>query len=368
MLVDPAFDSFEWRDSNPAEANHLSKTASAPKSQLGHTILHDPETYKTQAALWNAREWAQRKFLRPGKDTSAPYHGGSTTLSDISFATAEDKARIHAIETRPDRKLSSPLDEMVLYWTELADESLVLSAQEHSVNAAHCLLKYLATSWMMQLDLIEFGVAQSEYFADDHQVSMDFESSGQVWRAELIDITNTIKDMNYMKRQLIHFERALTLNLVRLGLVLGVQNVSPYAPRAIQDAQKDFLVVHARLGPFRERVAKLSGVANELVNLHTAFKNIKDSELGLRLSILGTIVFPMTLVASILSMGKDSLATSSQFWVYWAASVPLVLISACALAFGWQPAVWLSRKWAKDKAEFGQKRQADRKRGSGGMA
>ncbi|KAL1631263.1 hypothetical protein SLS54_000022 [Diplodia seriata] len=106
-------------------------------------------------------------------------------------------------------------------------------------------------------------------------------------------------DMNYMNKQLYHFERAMTLNMERLGLIIGAEAVNEDMPQAIRDAQMNFITIQARLRPFCDRIAGLSGMANELESLHMAFKSVKDSEFGLRLSLFASIIFPATLVTTI---------------------------------------------------------------------
>ncbi|KAL9088062.1 MAG: hypothetical protein Q9165_006403 [Trypethelium subeluteriae] len=352
MLVDPSFDSFGWRDTNSVQTNGQAKTPSRFTSLPGCTILQDPKTYGNLKDLWNALDWAQRKSVRPTKDTSKPYHDGCTTLAETSLATEADNARAHTLQKRPNRNLSSLLDEMAFYWTELADQALITSAREHSVNTAHYLLKYVATFWTNQLDLIACGLAQSEYFADDHTATVEFGMSGNAWKKELIDMANTTKEMNYMKRQMNHFEQAMTLNMERLGLVIGAEAIDEKVPQAIKDAQKDFITIQARLRPFCERVDGLSGVANELANLHAGFKSIQDGEFSLRLSVFASIIFPATLVSSLFSMGDAFLPGRNLFWVYWVAAVPLVFGFAGALLFGRKPERWLRRQLVAVKAKL----------------
>ena len=345
MLVDPAFDSFQWHDPDTMRINASVKASHASSSTLpGCTILQDPQKYETRKDLWNSRDWVQREFVQPTKDISSAYHGGCTTLAETSLATEVDNARAHTLQKQSKRNLSSPLDEMVLHWTELADQALISSVRECSVNTTYYLLKYIATFWTNQLDLVACGVAQSEYFADDHEATIKFDMPGNVWKDELMTVTRTTRDMNYMKRQMSHFERAMTLNMERLGLIIGAEAVNEKAPQAIRDAQMDFITIQAKLRPFCERVDGLSGMANELASLHMAFKSIKDSELGLRLSVLGSIIFPATLVASLLSMGDPYSPGKPRFWVFWAAAVPLVLLFAGALLFGRKPEKWVERR------------------------
>lgn len=137
-----------------------------------------------------------------------------------------------------------------------------------------------------------------------------------------------------MLRQINHFERAITLNIERLGVQLGCEGVKKELSRALADAQMDFLAIAARLRPFQERMSDLTSLANDIAGLRASFKSIQDGEQGLRLSLFAAVIFPLTLVASMLSMGEDFLPGKSSFWVFWAASVPLAIAIGFWLIYG----------------------------------
>lgn len=226
-------------------------------------------------------------------------------------------------------------DELVIHWTELADKKLIASARLDAANSAHFLLRYLAVSWRHLLELTEATVAQSEYFADDYEANIEINSGPQgdgsanstgAWRQQLREIAAATRDMNYLRRQMNHFETHMVLNLERLGVGLGWSNERPTAslPQAIQDAQLNFIHLSNRLRPHVARVVALRGVANELASLRATFKSLQDSERGLALSVFASIVFPATLIASIMSMGGDFIPGGSKFWVFWVVTVPCV--------------------------------------------
>lgn len=350
MLVDPAFDALEWRKSDDYQPDGTRNKSTGQDSHPGCAILQDPRTYDSREELWNSRDWQAQEDgeipVEKAKDTSTAYHGGSRTLADGSLGIVEGSATAHVLRSETclyaggKRNLSSPLDEMVLHWVHLADVELIEQARKHSVNSAHYLLKYLATFWNHQLDLIAYGTAQSEYFSDDHQAKIDGETSSNEWKDQLNNVTARTHDINYMKRQMNHFERAMTLNLERLGFVIGAEVIDTTQPQAIQDAQKDFLTIQNRLRPLCDRVDSLSGMANDLASLHAAFKGIKASELGLRLSLFASVIFPMNLVCAVLSMGDRYLPGAPDFWIYWIVSVPLVLVFAGPMLFGRKPEAW----------------------------
>ena len=234
-----------------------------------------------------------------------------------------------------ERDRASPLDEQVFYWTKMASPDLIGKANLDSSNTTYYLLKHIAQHWTSQLELINCTTAMGEYFSDDCQVELDDSLRGRKWKDALKTVSSITKDINYMRRQMNHFWRAMVYNLERLGVQLGTDQIDSDLPQALREAQRDFLTVSFRLGPLRQRVETLTAMATDLANLRAAFKGVHDSEFSLRLGLFAALVFPLTLVASILSMGDEFLPGKSNFWVFWAASLPLFLASAAVIDRGY---------------------------------
>jgi hypothetical protein len=133
-----------------------------------------------------------------------------------------------------------------------------------------------------------------------------------------------------------YFWRATVLNMERLGIQIGCEQVDATLSKAvaIQEAQKDFLNIHSRMQLLRQRVEALTDIANELSNLRAAFKSTYDGDLGMRLSIFASVVFPFTLVAGILSMNDNFLPGKGEFWIFWVVSIPSVLLASILLLYG----------------------------------
>jgi hypothetical protein len=140
-----------------------------------------------------------------------------------------------------------------------------------------------------------------------------------------------------MRRHLNHFWRAMYLNLERLGVQLGSESVDEAASLALKGAQKDFLTIHTRMQPLRDRAEALNSVSNDLANLRAAFRGVADGEFSMRLSLFASIVFPLTLVAGIFSMNENYLPRAAQFWKLWAIGVPVCIGVAVALMYGRHP-------------------------------
>lgn len=301
-------------------------------------ILKDPRKYFDRASLWKAQDWGTSQTLEETNHESWPYHNGCSTLAPLTFSQVGIGAQeAHIKKFQDKRDLVSPLDEMVFCWTKLATPELIKQTNTKSSNAAYYLLKHTAQHWIHQLELINTTITKAEWFSDDYQARIDDNLSLQKWKTDLIKVTKIAKDINYMRRHLNHFWRSMVLNLERLGVQLGDEGIDDTASLALKGAQKDFLTIHTRMQPLRDRAEALNSVSNDLANLRAAFRGVYDSEFGLRLSLFASIVFPLTLVASIFSMGDDYQPGRSQFWKLWAIGPPFCVALALGLVYGMQP-------------------------------
>ncbi|CAK3815481.1 hypothetical protein FKW77_001366 [Lecanosticta acicola] len=319
ILVDPPMDSCATCKRHNEETHRRDKS----HAQIELEGKPDgPQRVPDRQKLWNAQSWADGVKLREARHNSVPYHGGCP-----SIALSHDKN----LAQHP--RSTALLDEIVFHWTSRTNETLVKKAYEQPVNAAYHLLKFVAQHWNHQLELITYGVSISEWFADDHDATMDPRASLQDWKTELQSISQVTKDINYTRRQMAQFERAITLNIERLGVQLGCEAIDTSLPLSLADAQKDFLAILRRLRPLRERVDDLSNIASNVTSLRAAFKGLQDGEQGLKLNLFAAIIFPLTLVASMFSMAEGYLPGQRNFWVFWAASIPLAFVVGFGLLY-----------------------------------
>jgi CorA-like Mg2+ transporter protein len=310
---------------------------SAAKTKPDHAlILQDPTKHKDRASLWNAHAWKKREDVKVVEHECSPYHGGCHTIAQLRFSHISPQAQEELQCFQDRRDLTSPFDEMIFYWTKAASKDLIEKAITESSNVTYFLLKHIAQHWINQLELINCTLANGEYFSDDYQAKIDDTLDGQQWMADLIKVTAITKDINYIRRQMNHFWRATVLNMECLGIQIGCEHVDATLSEAlaIQGAQKDFLNIHSRMQLLRQRVEALTDIANQLANLRAAFKSTYDGELGMRLSIFASVVFPFTLVAGILSMNDDFLPGTGKFWIFWVGSIPSVLVASILLLYG----------------------------------
>ncbi|KAL1798218.1 hypothetical protein ACET3X_002255 [Alternaria dauci] len=352
ILVDPAF-ATTCATPLPASAksevpkfNGLPIDPSALKTLDDCLILQAEKPFKSRSALWRAQDWGATHPLQGTLHRSWPYHNGCSTLAPLMFSEVgmgAKEANVGLFQRR--RNLTSAMDEMVFYWTKLAAPELIQETIDKSSNSAFYLLKHVAQHWVNQLELMNTTIARAEWFSDDYQAQIDDNLSRQKWKNDLLKINEIAKDINYMRRHLNHFWRAMYLNLERLGVQLGSESVDGKASLALQGAQRDFLTIHTRMQPLRDRAEALNSVSNDLANLRAAFRGVSDGEFSMRLSLFASVVFPLTLLAGIFSMGDDFLPGKPQFWKLWAIGLPVCLAVALVLLYGRRPWVVTIDLW-----------------------
>jgi hypothetical protein len=193
----------------------------APKEAY---ILQDPKIYDDRATPWNSYTWDQPAHIGKVKHKSWPHHDGCPTLVPLLFSRVNSGAQDQMEKFQTQRVLSSPLEELVFYWTIVASNSLIMKTNMNSSHTAYYFLKYVAQQWTSQLELINCTVAKGEYFSDDfqaNQVDIGAILSGDQWKAAFLRVNGIIKDIKYMSRQMNHFWRPMVLNLERRGIQLG---------------------------------------------------------------------------------------------------------------------------------------------------
>ncbi|KAI4669112.1 uncharacterized protein J4E79_001155 [Alternaria viburni] len=328
---------------------------SARKALDDCLILQDPTIFPDRSELWKAQD---HNSSRPPKleavsHQSWPYHYGCSTLAPLMFSEVGlGTKEMNLPMFQQKRNLTSAMEEIAFHWTKLATPDLIQQTNLKSSNAAYYLLKHVAQHWVNQLELMNTTIARAEWFADDYQAKIDDNLTKKKWKSDLLEINEIAKDINYMRRHLNHFWRAMYLNLERLGVQLGDETVTKEASLAIKHAQKDFLTIHTRMQPLRDRAEALNSVSNDLANLRAAFRGVSDGEFGLRLSLFASIVFPLTLLAGIFSMGDDFRPGRKQFWQLWAIGIPVCVVVALGLVYGRRPWAVATDLWEYVRSWF----------------
>lgn len=159
------------RSRNASEQDHIKlrnqgdeEVSPSLTCQPSCLILEDPRLYPNRKKLWSARIWEGGNSCREVRHNSQAYHGGGPTLVTPTTQGSHGSTIASIVENV--RNMSSPLDEMVFYWTKCADRKLIDLARRTPVDSAYYLLKFIAYQWSHQLELIAYSVGSTEWFAD----------------------------------------------------------------------------------------------------------------------------------------------------------------------------------------------------------
>lgn len=93
----------------------------------------------------------------------------------------------------------------------------------------------------------------------------------------------------------------------------------------------DFALIKSQLEEYQTRIDQLTAVVTAVISIDNSRRSLQDNRNIGRLTWLATFFIPLSLVAGILSMQSEvSDISSGTFKVYFATSLPLVVIIAVA--------------------------------------
>jgi hypothetical protein len=126
------------------------------------------------------------------------------------------------------------------------------------------------------------------------------------------------------------FLRRLDDHHLKVGLAISAMRLphgnTPVGAAGWANTAIDFEYVENQLERLKLRA---DGLLNSFTSLQSIIGNrqsLEEARSVRILTILGMTFLPLSLVASLLSMGGQFIAGKSEFWVYWAAAIPSVIL------------------------------------------
>ncbi|KAJ6032273.1 hypothetical protein N7540_003005 [Penicillium herquei] len=256
----------------------------------------------------------EHKPWHPRIETSKPFRGG---YSDLRPWQSGHKF------TAPSRR--SLFDDIIFYWLN-ADKHEVDSVFQNCVNTTLFAQQIVASHWYELLDLQLKTLSNLDLTSK----SKSDGSAGQTlstseWREELNYYNKRLSLLGLLQRRLMWYKQEILLNLERMGFTPG-ESPDRAVASSLRIMGRDFQAILHELDLRESRVDNLAGVVTDSINLSNALRSVQDARIGLQLSIVGAIFFPITLVAAVFSMGGDYTPGANKFWLPWAVAIPLVLI------------------------------------------
>lgn len=179
--------------------------------------------------------------------------------------------------------------------------------------------------WLALLELVTAIVSRNEYYLFEFE-EISFSNSTDKIKLELSNLRKALGAVNRARRRVLWNLEHMRFNLIALG----------HAPGASEQANSDTTMVDAEAGEFamilnrlmfeKDRVESLMPVVIGACNILEAQRGALESNRVNALTSLAALFVPISVVASIFSMGNQYLPGQQDFWVFWVAAVPLTAV------------------------------------------
>ena len=124
------------------------------------------------------------------------------------------------------------------------------------------------------------------------------------------------------------FQRRLEDHHRNVGLAISDLQLSRKANPSSHwmDTASDFLYIEAQLERLRNQADGLLNSFTSLAGIVGTRQSLDEARSVRVLTVLGMTFLPLSLVASLLSLSGNYQPGKAKFWVYWAASIPFILL------------------------------------------
>ena len=231
---------------------------------------------------------------------------------------------------------TSMFDDIIYYWSKDPKDSV---PGDNPLKSANYAKKIVAAMWINALEYIQKSVGAQECALEDEAAKMRGPSSEEDKRPEEINSSEEEKIERWLmfatshayklKRRCLQFSDDMNNNMMELDLLLDLRKKDTQDTQDAQDAQdaQDWIYVTDRLGTWTNRSRVLINAISDLKTWKILEVGGRKAESTLVIQKLGTIYLPLSLTASLLSMGGNFSPGQSRFWIYFVVSLPLAVLS-----------------------------------------
>ncbi|KAL9105475.1 MAG: hypothetical protein Q9227_009355 [Pyrenula ochraceoflavens] len=230
----------------------------------------------------------------------------------------------------PDPDKITMFDHILYYWRNDPTSARCLKSVE--ATATH-MKQLVATHWNCLLNQSWAALSYLEYNIGQLEEHLAVHDQTKNERREWYRLEKNLRSMNTLRRRMNWYLDQAKENLYQLGI-----DGPDDEPRDGNfDLARDFADIVTRLEFYKSCSENLVDVAATVASLRQAKEGLVTSYFINLLTMLGVVIFPLTFLCSIFSMGGNFQAGQSHFWVYWAIAVPLAAVLLML--------VWFGKRW-----------------------
>ena len=237
-----------------------------------------------------------------------PFQGGYTDFMRYDDLT-------DACST-PGPSRESMLEDLSYYWTHYAKD---MPVEDDPIIATFFLKKIVASNYLLLIGYI--GALLSEL---DYDVSR---RDRPISRFQIEWVEERWKDLQAWTLQCSQYCESLEDTMYSFNIPRESE-----ISRTWETGDRDFYIIQRKLLSMSNRandlLASFTGLARILGNrkvVKEANRSLQEAKSVKTLTFLGMLFLPLSLASGLLSMGGDYLPGGSQFWIYFAIAIPMIL-------------------------------------------
>ena len=259
--------------------------------------------------------------IRQSKDTivrihKERYQGGYPDL--MEWQRWQDE------ENCPGPKQETLFDDILYYWRH--DPSSAKHLRTVAASATY-MKQLVATHWNCTLNSVWGALSYLEFDIGRLEENLSVHDDSQKERFEWHRMELNLRRMNTLRRRLNWYLEEAKENIYQLRIDGDTRD----------ELELDFRDIAERLELYRSCSDSLMNIAGSVASLRQTKQGLVTSYFINLLTMLGVVIFPLTFLCSIFSMGGDFQAGQPLFWIYWVIAIPL----AAAMIF----LVWGGKRW-----------------------
>ncbi|KAM5349368.1 hypothetical protein ACJ41O_005873 [Fusarium nematophilum] len=241
-----------------------------------------------------------RRVQRDGPDdiveiTPVPMQGGY-----IDFLP-------HAIQTQARRgpPRTCMMDDVCFYLN--ASSSFIPTDEPASIQ--NLVLKIIASHYMQHADFLKTVVSNTQWHLANRENLESYSGSG---------VENQWRDVQALERRMAEYAHDLEWLMLQCRI--------PREGTSWEDVISDYQFIYSMYNDLRARVAALNGSITALAGMAGNRHALREAKSAKALTVVGLVFIPLAYVSSLFSMADDYMPGARLFWVYFAVSVPMIVV------------------------------------------